>query len=190
MSDTPDRLEEPNDPPPTPRDALTEELVAYLDGELDSKAAAEMATKISLNPKLRAEAESLKKAWDALDILPKPQPSANFMTKTVSQVMPVPAMTATATAAAPKPITTPAMQPVVTPKRQWGWLLAGVLVCVFGVSTGYLGRMFIVPPPDEKLRDAAMLNELSLLKNARLYRHVDDMEFLQQLDTSELFADD
>src|SRR5262249_44099703 len=72
-----------------PRADATEGLVAYLDGELDSKAAESMATRLSLDPTLRAEADALQRAWDVLDILPRPQPSAAFATRTVSQVVPV-----------------------------------------------------------------------------------------------------
>src|SRR5437763_16447618 len=73
-----------------PRGEPTEELVAYLDGELDPKAAEAMATKLSLDSKLRADADALQRAWDILDVLPRPQPSAAFATRTVSQVIPVP----------------------------------------------------------------------------------------------------
>ena len=46
----------PNDDDPA--DEATDELVAYLDGELDSKAAEAIATRLSLDAKMRAEAES------------------------------------------------------------------------------------------------------------------------------------
>src|SRR3954470_9872953 len=72
-----------------PKDGATEELVAYLDGELDPKANEAMATKLSLDSKLRAEADALQRAWDILDVLPRPQPSAAFTTRTVSQAIPV-----------------------------------------------------------------------------------------------------
>ena len=52
-----------------------EELVAYLDGELNEEAARQVEERISLDPKARAEADALKKAWDLLDYLPKPEPS-------------------------------------------------------------------------------------------------------------------
>ncbi|MGL4555560.1 MAG: anti-sigma factor family protein, partial [Gemmataceae bacterium] len=58
-------------PPPVPLTARERaDLVAYLDGELSGEAAESMEAKLNLDPRMRAEAESLKKAWDLLDFLP------------------------------------------------------------------------------------------------------------------------
>ena len=71
-----------SDRTPSPDDdaaeSQTEELVAYLDGELDERAAEAMATKLSLDPKLRAKAEAYQRTWDILDVLPRPEPSSSF----------------------------------------------------------------------------------------------------------------
>lgn len=177
MSDAHDN----SDDAPAPGDPVTEELVAYLDGELDILDAQAVAAKISLNPALRAEADGLKRAWDVLDMLPKPRPSVGFASKTVSHVVPViPAATAAATMAA--------MPVVPTAGRAW-WPVAAALVVVGGLA-GYFGRGALVSPRDERAADAEMIGELSLLQNARLYRHVDDMDYLRKLDTPELFAED
>src|SRR5438067_1775167 len=71
-------------------DPVTEEIVAYLDGELDAKAAEGLAAKIRTDPKLRTEADALQRTWDILDILPRPEPSATFATRTLSQAIPLP----------------------------------------------------------------------------------------------------
>ncbi len=44
-------------------DALTAQLVAYLDGELDSQESDEIAARIHRDPKLRAKVEVLKQTW-------------------------------------------------------------------------------------------------------------------------------
>ena len=77
--------ESPRKPVDTDAD---EELVAYLDGELDPREAATMATRIGLDPKLRAKADALQRAWDILDVLPKPQPSPTFVAHPVTQILP------------------------------------------------------------------------------------------------------
>lgn len=178
----------PNDSQPSD-DSLTEELVAYLDGELDPAAAAAMATKLSLDPALRSKAESLKRTWDVLDILPKPRPSVSFASKTVSMVYPVPAGSNSATLPTPSAMNS---QAPLLPSNESSirTILFSLLIVVIGFTFGYLGRAFLKPKPDDKERDAQMLNELSLLKNARFYRNIDDLNYLRKLDSPELFAED
>jgi anti-sigma factor RsiW len=173
-------------PPPddagTP-DGATEELVAYLDGELDPKAAEAMATKLSLDPYLRAEADALQRAWDILDVLPRPQPSAAFTTRTVSQVIPVPL---SGTQTLPPDSATPTMPAVPAPRPAPGFWLGSLAVILLAGVGGYFGHRAAVPKvsPDPPLED------VTLMKNLRLYRHVDDVEYLKKLDTPELFGDD
>jgi hypothetical protein len=165
----------PDDPP----DGATEELVAYLDGELDPVAAEAMATRLSLDPRLRAEADALQRAWDILDVLPRPQPSAAFLTRTVSQA--VPATVVSATAVVPVLPTTPS-------DRGGGlfWGVSVVLILVTGLG-GYVGRALLVPRGQEYeqiTRDAALLH------NLRLYRTVDDLDYARQLDDPALFGEE
>ncbi len=61
-------------------------LVAYLDGELDESQAREVETKLSLDPKARAEAEAMRRTWDLLDYLPTPPPSPNFTHRTLDRI--------------------------------------------------------------------------------------------------------
>ena len=165
-------------PDEDPPDGATEELVAYLDGELDPAAAEAMATRLSLDPGLRAEADALQRAWDILDVLPRPQPSAAFLTRTVSQV--IPAQSAGVTAVMPPP--------AAVPDRGTGlfWGASFVLVLVAGLA-GYVGRALLVPRGQEYeqiTRDAALLH------NLRLYRTVDDLDYARQLDDPTLFGED
>ena len=69
-----------------------EDLVAYLDGELDAKEAREVEAKLNLNPQARKEAEALKKTWEFLDYLPRPQPSPEFTQRTLEKLAPQPTM--------------------------------------------------------------------------------------------------
>jgi anti-sigma factor RsiW len=169
------------------RDEPTEELVAYLDGELDPKAAESVATRLSLDPNLRAQADALQRAWDILDVLPRPQPSAAFATRTVSQVIPVPGAgsgTQFLAPSGPAAMTMPAI-----PARRPGagfWLASAALILVAGAG-GYLGHRAAAPPP--KPAEPA-LEDVPLMKNLRLYRNVDDVEYLKKLDSPELFGDE
>src|SRR5205809_7893011 len=63
-----------------------EELVAFLDGELDDEQSHAVESKITLDPTVRNEADTLKRTWDLLDYLPKPEPSPNFTNKTLDRI--------------------------------------------------------------------------------------------------------
>lgn len=159
----------------TDPDGATEELVAYLDGELDPRAADAMATRLGLDPKLRAEADALQRAWDILDVLPRPQPSAAFMSRTVSQALPLPTVSTTV--------------PVPTATGSVGglfWGISAVVVLVAGLG-GYAGRALLVPKGQEYEQ---ISHDAALLHNLRLYRTVDDLEFARQLDDPALFGEE
>ena len=165
--------------------AVTEELVAYLDGELDPGASEAFAAKLRQDPKLRAEAESLQRAWDVLDVLPRPLPTPSFATRTLSQAIPA--------AAAPSgtqvvPYTDP-RAPVAASRPGSGFWFASTAVIVAAAIGGYFGHRAMAPAPRTVSPDPP-LEDVTLMKNLRLYRHVDDMEYLEKLDSPELFGDD
>src|SRR5262245_3229058 len=72
---------------PSPiKDEDRADLVAYLDGERDEEAARTLETRITTEPTLRAELEALKRTWELLDYLPKPEPSPNFTNRTLDRI--------------------------------------------------------------------------------------------------------
>src|SRR4051794_29684987 len=77
----------------TRRSPLTEQeqanLVAYLDGELTGEEARALEAKLSLEPEARAEAELLRRTWDLLDYLPRPEPSPTFTSRPLSKLPPI-----------------------------------------------------------------------------------------------------
>ena len=78
-----------SEPDPT-ADAPDEELVAYLDGEVDETSAREIERRVATDPVTRTKIQSFKKTYDLLDYLPTPEPSADFATKTVTHILPLP----------------------------------------------------------------------------------------------------
>ena len=182
-----DTKPEPNDADVP--DGATEELVAYLDGELDDKAAESFATRLSLVPKLRAEADAMQRAWDILDVLPRPQPSGTFTNRTLSQAIPLPASTSGTqllTTSGPAAVTMTAM-PAPRPTTGF-WLVSLLLIAVAGIG-GYLGHQAIAPPP-KPMPPEPTLEDVPLIKNLRLYRNVDDSDYLKKLDAPELFGEE
>ena len=101
-----------------PRD--DDDLIAYLDGELDEVESRAVESRLADDEESRAKADEYQKTYDLLDYLPKPAPSPTFTTRTLTSLQPILAPTASGT----RPI--PAL-----PRRAWpellGWAVAVVL---------------------------------------------------------------
>jgi len=150
------------------------DLVAYLDGDpsLDRETARKIETRISLDPILRAEADTLKRTWDLLDYLPRPEPSPNFTHRTLDKV---------ATRETRKVL----RQTRQRPRWLWGagWAAA---VLVAGLA-GYLAALSLFPPrPTE--RD--LVRDLRVIENLCSYEEVETLDFLHELDQRDLFGED
>lgn len=170
-------------------DAATEELVAFLDGELDPKAAESLKTKLTLDPKLRAEADALQRAWEILDVLPRPLPSPAFASRTMSQVIPA-AAAPSGTQVLPYaggPAPNVAAFPAARPGPGF-WLGSAALILAAAVG-GYFGHKALAPAP-KAVSPEPPLEDLTLMKNLRLYRNIDDMDYLKKLDAPEMFGDE
>ncbi|MGN6543996.1 MAG: anti-sigma factor family protein [Aureliella sp.] len=63
-----------------------EQLVAYLDGELDGQTVAEIETKLATDPHLRTRLNDLRSAWDLLEELPPVAPNPKFARSTIEMV--------------------------------------------------------------------------------------------------------
>src|SRR5437868_11148888 len=67
-------------------DAERQDLVAYLDNELEQPSARALEAKLQLDPAARAEADQMKRAWDLLDYLPRAEPKPDFTGRTMSRL--------------------------------------------------------------------------------------------------------
>lgn len=163
-------------PPLTPDDRA--DLVAYLDGELTGDAARAVEAKLSLDPQVRAEADSLRRTWDLLDFLPRTEPSPSFTERTLSRVDPVPAS---------GPVAAPPGAPLT---RRWRPVLLGlgwaVVLLLAALGTHRLTLALLTRPPG----DTELIRDLRLIENKRFYDLVDDIDFLKKLDDPDLFGDD
>jgi anti-sigma factor RsiW len=157
-------------------------LVAYLDGELNEAAARAVESQLSLDPAVRAEAEALRKTWDLLEYLPRPEPSADFTQRTLDRVSVLQSTRAAA------------------PGRWRPWASAGgwAAVVLAAASLGYVGGSWLAhhgpATSNGKVEiDPQLVRDLRLIENFPLYEHVDDMDFLKGLATPndpDLFGDD
>ena len=190
-------------PPDPPRDSTLgdDELTAYLDGELDPAAARAVEAKLANDLGARRQAEGLKKAFDLLDYLPRPEPSADFATRTITRLQPAlsgktPAVTApdprasAGVSSTPLPTTPSASALVRVPPSGWSaravalWSIAAVVALGAGVlghrATSALSRPAGGPPED-------LAKNYRVLAHLPLYLGVDDLDFLKALDRTELF---
>ena len=202
--------ERPDDLPPL--DPFEAELVAYLDGELDAAAARRIEERLAADPAARAKAAALKKTFDLLDYLPKPEPSPTFTTRTLDKLpvlqsgsLPVPipsgaqpqgrsgASRSSASSSMPIPLSTSSLAERSDRFRppRGSWLIAlAVFACG---AAGYFGAAALRPylfPARETGADELPLSDHRLIENLPLYSAADDFEFVQKLAEPEFFGDD
>ncbi|VTR94588.1 Uncharacterized protein OS=Blastopirellula marina DSM 3645 GN=DSM3645_08206 PE=4 SV=1 [Gemmata massiliana] len=205
-------FENPNtDDGPAP-DPFEAELVAYLDGELDEPAARKVAARLAADPEARVRAAALKKSFDLLDYLPKPEPSANFTTRTLELIPaaksrgsqpanPTPSRGARSKVGSSSNVST--SMPIVLPEDDVPGLIrrprpllwaAGIAaaVMVFGVL-GYFATAAARPflsASHNKDEDAKNDTDTRVIENLPLFAVADDIAFVQELAKPELFGDD
>lgn len=154
-------------------DEEREELIAYLDGELDAEASRAVAEKLQNDPVWRQEAEQLQTAWEMLDYLPQTQASAAFTEQTLTVLE--------------------ATRRQQQSYRRWlGW--TGYLA--WGVSllaAALLGYRFAPTPPPTPAQELPWppSEEVLLLLEHRdywpYYEKVGSFSFLRELEKSDLF---
>ncbi len=165
-----------------------ENLVAYLDGELDDRTARALEAKLSRDSQARAELEALKRTYNLLDFLPKGEASSQFASKTLDRL----ATVSPATVAVDSEQGSGEAKRRMGPPRwpYWaGWsctILFAVFFGYFATRTYWLRKRPILPIDS----DAALVQDLRLYENKRLYDQVDDVNFLRSLDVSNLFSDE
>lgn len=180
-------------------DPVDAELIAYLDGELEPAAARELEDRLDADPKLRARAAGLKRSYDLLDFLPKPEPSSTFATRTMDKLPvsgPKPAVSSSsATTMTPAPSSSLALTPARS-GTPWAWAAGVLFAAGLALGAGYLGtaalRTYVFPPAEAKepSTDSLSVTEVRAIANLPLYAAVDDLDFLLQLATPEYFGDE
>ena len=151
-------------------DSLDDRLVAYLDGELDADAQGQMERQLADDAPSRERLRQLQQTWDLLDHLPNAQTDRTFTETTVGMVA----------AKAFQDVQT--QQQTVLNQQRKSWVYRGVW---FG-ATVLLG--YFVFYAVSAYRESRMLSDLAVIENIDLYRHVESVSFLQQLDRDGLFG--
>jgi len=141
------------------------DLVAYLDGELDETAAQEIEQMLSKSDVARHEVDGLARTYDLLDTLPKATASEAFTRNTLSKLQAV-----------------NQSQPLLRDRAWFRPARRGVIAVLWlaglalGAYFGYAATHRWVPNDSDQL-----LRELPLLEKYDQYTDVGEVEFLIQL---------
>lgn len=152
------------------QEAIDEELVAYLDGELDAPAATRVERRLADDPVYRSRLARLQQAWDMLDTLGRTDADDNFTQSTVAMV-----------ALKAQGESTVAGQ-AARRRKSLGWIAAIAAVLV-AAAVGYAVKQHELDRPNREL-----VRDLPVIQRIDEYSNLESVEFLQQLQQEGLFA--
>ena len=150
--------------------SIDEEIVAYLDGELDMEGAAKVERRLADDPRYNARLNQLQRAWDMLDNLRRSEADDDFVNSTV-------AMVAVQAEVAAK---TQALRAVR--RRNFTWL-ALVAVLMLSMATAFFAFQQRLTRENRQL-----IRNLPLIERVDDYGNVDSFEFVKQLQDENLFT--
>lgn len=146
-----------------------EELVAYLDGELDATDRQRVEQRLADDAAFRTRLRLLQRTWDALDVLRRTDPDEGFTRTTVELVA----------VKAAEEVRDEHSRLVQRRKRKWvGWTLAAVASSV----AGWLLLTLLFTRSDREL-----LRDFFVIERVDEYRNAESLQFIQALDESGLF---
>jgi anti-sigma factor RsiW len=149
--------------------SIDEEIVAYLDGELDAENEARVVRRLSDDPAYRLRLNQLQQAWELLDKLRGTEADDEFTASTVAMV----AVQAEQEAKS---------QQVRTVQKQslaWAALVAVVLL---SVASGYSVLHRRLTRADRNL-----VRDLPVIEHVDEYSNIDNVSFLKALESENLF---
>lgn len=160
---------------PEPAEQLDDrraELVAYLDGELDAAGTARVEALLRTDPQYRAEADAYQQTWKLLDELPRPPSSPTFASRTLERIE-------TVEPSQPMPRW---KSPTAT---TWVWAAGLILAAGVGYAITPSSR-----PVIDLDQDSVYKTHPRVIQNLPQYLAVENLDYLQSLDTIDLFGDD
>lgn len=161
-----------NQETPLLADSIDEELVAYLDGELDAEGAARVERRLADDASYRARLAQLQRAWDLLDTLHRAEADDDFVRSTVEMV----AIRAEGDAK------TGQMRAVR--QRSLSGLGLTAIALVSAVTTYFAVQYFHTLPDRQLVRDLPVIERIDEYSNLDYV----GIEFLQQLHQEGLFT--
>jgi anti-sigma factor RsiW len=149
---------------------IDDELIAYLDGELDAETAQHIDARLVNDADLRRRLKQHQQTWNLLDELPLTNVGERF-TQTTVEMVAVSMAEQVDDATARK-----------TFRSQIMWLVGGS-VAVVALVTGYALVASITSTPNRQL-----VEDLRVIEHLDEYRAVEDVDFLRALQHAGLFT--
>ena len=153
-------------------DQESQQIVAYLDGELDSATNAEIEKRLANDAEFALRLQQLQRAWELLDDLPQAKSNIDFTRSTVELI----AVSAEDDLQATKNL--------LTQKKIQSWLLRSGLVSLAIFLGWFIGDWYFGREQRQLLRDLPVIHQLDE------YRLTEDLEFLKQLQDAGLFDEE
>lgn len=150
---------------------LEEDLVAYLDGELDAQAERRIEQRLATDPAVRQTLQELEHTWEMLDQLGADEVDVSFTQTTLEMV-------AVEAEAEVRQVDRD------VPRRRRRLLLIQLGGITAAAVVGFLAAVFLKPDPNRQL-----LEDLPVLEKMDEYRQVGDIEFLRLLRKEGLFVE-
>jgi anti-sigma-K factor RskA len=153
-------------------DPELEQLVAYLDGELDAEAAREVEQRLAADAAYRQRLNRLQQSWELLEHLPKATIEPTFTQSTVAMVVVKAADDVEQWVSAR------------TRLQRFAWA-GGLALATLAFVVGYGGWARVGDRENRRL-----LRDLPVIEKIGEYRYVDTVDFLRTLDREGLFAEE
>ena len=152
--------------------SIEEQLVAYLDGELDDESSRSLEQRLATDSTLRLQLGRLERTWDLLDQLGRAEVGETFTRTTIEMV---------ALAAEQEQRQEEAERPIRRRRRLLG-AAAGILA---SSAAGFVLVWALWPNPNRQL-----LEDLPVLESLDEYQQIDGIEFLELLHEKGVFAEE
>lgn len=150
----------------------TEELVAYLDGELSDDEAARVETRLAEEQAYREHLKTLQQTWDMLDALPRAEVTEGFTRSTVEMVA----------VAAERDMTTSLRVQQRSRYLRWGAALAVSVLLAFAG--------FALVRSRTNREHLQLVHDLPVIERLDEYREIEDVDFLEKLASTGLFDEE
>ena len=153
-------------------EAIHEEIVAYLDGELTPEQAARVESRLADRPDYQKRLQDMQQAWDLLDSLPQVDVDESFSRSTLEIVA----------LSAEEDLQGTRSSSATSHRRQWFSRLGYTLI---SAAAGLALAVWLTPRAQDK-----WLQDLPVIENVDMYLHIDSVEFLKSLHEEDLFKDE
>ena len=149
-----------------------EELLAYLDGELDADTRRRLEDQLSNSGELRQRLKEYQQTWDLLDDLPRATVDDSF-TRTTVQMVAIRAGDEVSELGRARR------------KRERILWACGIVSVVAASIAGFALTERRLAEPNDRL-----IEDLPIIENLDAYKNAGNIEFLRQLDAERLFHED